>query len=377
MRMPLGVACCIRTSCRALVCAAAIWPSVGQITTGVVEGSAGGCDGRPRANAVVRVKRLPSGPDLIVAADSQGRFTLVLPYGDYQLTVSGGSRNRNALKRLHAGALRIVRCQLGMPETGACDEAVMGPWWLDFRSGAAYFGSYSVAGALLHREPTTVSQPLDFTGLAIGRRALLSQRAFSWTGTQYRLQGMDATDPYQPGFPVFRGDVQAADEVTVRGGLSLGTSQAFGLEAGTFLRESASADGGWHGGLSSENTGAPLASENLPSIATRNILQQSEQYNWYTRDSAEAGGPIGKRADVFLAGTGQWSSQTVPIVPHGRDQNSRLLFGNASGRVRLTAKDQIDALYSGSRISLSDWGQPAGLEALLARRMAPAYNDVH
>jgi hypothetical protein len=377
MRRASGVACRIRTGFRALVCTAAVWPSVGQITTGVVECSAGRYDGSPRANAVVRLKRLPSGPEFIVTADNKGRFTLVLPYGDYQLTVSGGSRSGNAPKQLHAGALRIVRCQLTMPETRAWDEAVMGPWWLDFRSGAAYFGSYSMAGALLHREPTTVSQPLDFAGLANGRRALLSQRAFSWTGTQYRLQGMDATDAYQPGFPVFRGDVQAIDEVTARSDLSVGASQAFGLEAGTFLRESASSDGGWHGGLSSLNTGALLASENLPSLATRNILQQSERYNWYTRDSAGAGGPIGKRADVFLAGTGQWSSQTVPIARQGQDQNSHLLLGNASGRVRLTAKDQIDALYSGSRIRLSDWGQPAGLETLLARRMAPTYSDVY
>ena len=359
-----------------LVCAAAICPTFGQITTGVVEGLASGYDGRPLPNAVVRVRRLPRGSPLTVRADGQGRFTLILPYGDYQLTASGGFHASGPSKRLHVGALQTVRCRLIAAGANVEHGPLAVPWRLGFQSGPAYFGSYDIAGSLLAREPTMVSQPLDFTGRANGRLTLLSPRAFSWTGTQYSFQGMDATDAYQPGFPAFLGDVQVLDEVTVRSGSSLGGSRAYGVEVGTFLGESAISSG-WHGRLSSANTGVPLASENLPSPATRNTLRQSERYNWYTRDSAQAVGPVGKRADVFLSGTGQWRSQTVPVAPQGQDQNSRLLFGNTSGRVQLTTKDQIEGLYSGSRITLSDWGQPAGLGALLARRMAPAYNDVY
>ena len=43
------------------------------------------------------------------------------------------------------------------------------------------------------------------------------------------------------------------------------------------------------------------------------------------------------------------------------------------GRVRAGDKDQFDALYSGSRIDLSDGGVPAGLEALTGNRMAPSF----
>ena len=72
-------------------------------------------------------------------------------------------------------------------------------------------------------------------------------------------------------------------------------------------------------------------------------------------------------------GSGQWASQTEPLATRGTDQRSRLLFGNARGRVRAGARDQFDALYSGSRIDLSDGGVPAGLEALTANRMAPSF----
>ena len=48
-------------------------------------------------------------------------------------------------------------------------------------------------------------------------------------------------------------------------------------------------------------------------------------------------------------------------------------LGNARGRVRATASDQFDALYSGSRINLTDGCIPAGLEALTGNRMSPSY----
>jgi hypothetical protein len=49
------------------------------------------------------------------------------------------------------------------------------------------------------------------------------------------------------------------------------------------------------------------------------------------------------------------------------------LFGNARGRVRAGEKDRFDALYSGSRINLTDGGIPAGLEALAGNRLAPSF----
>lgn len=64
----------------------------------------------------------------------------------------------------------------------------------------------------------------------------------------------------------------------------------------------------------------------------------------------------------------------MPLVDAGTDQRSRMLYGNVRGRVRAGARDSIDALYSGSRIDLSNGGMPAGIEALMGRRMSPEFN---
>ncbi len=366
-----------------------------QITTGTVEGSVYDVSGPHRAKVKVSIKRIPAGLDFTTATDAQGRFTLVLPYGDYRLSISGEVTGASPTERLHVSALQTVQCHLvllhgavvaNLAGRKAVRAEIANSWSLDFRQPDSYFGSYSIAGSLLNQARAIVTQPLDFTGLASSRLALISQRGFSWTGTQQTLQGLDAADPYQPGSPIRLEDAQTTNEVTTRSDLFSGTSRAYGMEVGTFLSQQVSeaASSGlrllpdnWHGQLSSADTGSAFASGNLPNLATRNSLQQSEHYNWFTRDNLQAGGAIGERADLFFSGTGQWASQTSPIAPLGQDQNSRLLFGNASGRIKLTGKDQVEALYSGSRINLSDWGQPAGLSELLDRRMAPAYNSIY
>jgi hypothetical protein len=159
-------------------------------------------------------------------------------------------------------------------------------------------------------------------------------------------------------------------EVVVRTGFGLTTSNAFGSEAGVFLRE---ADTQWHGALSSSNTGFPFAASNLPSEPNRGSVQQPERFEWLTRDSAETGGPLTRWADMFTSATGQWASQTMPLMPTGSTQGSRLLYGNARFRVRASAYDQFEMIYSGSRVDLSNGGIPAGIEAFAGRRMSPKF----
>jgi hypothetical protein len=130
--------------------------------------------------------------------------------------------------------------------------------------------------------------PLDFAGLSDNRLTVASQRGFSWTDTQYKFQGLDATDSWQPGIPAV---------LLVRSAFAQTTSSSNGTEVGVFLAEpgvSFSTDASWHGALSSANTGTVLASTNLPVPADRGLVQQADQFQWFTRDRLEIGGPLTK-----------------------------------------------------------------------------------
>jgi hypothetical protein len=229
---------------------------------------------------------------------------------------------------------------------------------------------FGVAGDVLSLDPATVAQPLDFTGLDDNRLTLLSFQGYSWTATEFRLEGLEATDPYQPGRPLMLPDAEALETTVVRTAFALTTSESYGAETGVYLAQPGPR---WHGALATGDTGASLASGNLPAPEFRGSVDESQRYQWLTRGHADAGGPVTRWADVFASGSGDWSSQSMPLVPSGNNQRNRMLYGNVRGRVRAGARDRLDALYSGSRIDLSNGGMPAGMEALAARRMSPEF----
>ena len=334
------------------------------LTTGAIEGVLRDSNGHPLAGSSIVVSGA-AGFHTAVHSNSNGEFAMTLPYGRYRL--SGGVQLLVlASQTIH---IDLVIDASGTLRAAATDTRTSGTW-TDATKGQLYPEAFSLQGLLLSREPSSVTQPLDFTGLSDNRLAVESQRGFSWTDTQYKLHGMDATDSYQPGLPTVLPDVEALDEVAVRSAFAQTTSSSYGTEVGLFLAEPGTS---WHGALSTSNTGAAFSSSNLPAPANRGIVQQSDQFRWFTRDRLEIGGPLTGWADFYASGSGQWASQTEPLAVPGTDQRSRLLFGNARGRVRAGEKDHFDALYSGSRINLTDGGVPAGLEALTGNRLAPSF----
>jgi hypothetical protein len=308
---------------------------------------------------------------LLKHTDGNGRFALALPYGQYRISLEG---DQNSAAPVDIAPLGTVRLTLvvapGAPvRIEIATAAEPGVWTGDF-GARVYPEGFSLGSALFAREPGTVTEPLDFAGLADNRLGVISQRGFSWTDTAIQFNGLDAGDDYQPGSPQILPDGDAVAATVVRSAFGLTPSTAFGAEIGLFP---AQAGDSWHAAISSAGTAGALASNNLPPAAGRGAITQSEQYDWFTRDHAELGGPLSRWADVFVSGSGLWAAQAAPLATPGTNQNSRLLFGNALGHIRAGAHDRFDALYSGSRIDLAGWGEPAGMEALAARRLSPEF----
>jgi hypothetical protein len=344
-----------------------------QLTTGTVEGTLRAADGHRLAGESIFIMG-GAGLATVIRTDSKGEFSATLPYGRYRLSREIRSAQSSGVT-LFVAPLQTARVDLILDTSGVIRVMQLAPArmpgiWADDTSGRRFPEAFSLTGVLLSREPSSVTEPLNFVGLSDNQLAVESQRGFSWTNTQYRLHGMDATDSYQPGLGVVVPDVEALDNIVVRTGFAQSTSSSNGTEVGVFLAEPRPS---WHGSLSTADSGAALSSTNLPVPASRGLVQQVDQFRWFTRDHLEIGGPLTRWADFYVSGTGQWASQTEPLAAAGTTQSSRLLFGNVRGRARAGTTNQFDALYSGSRIDLSDAGTPASLEALSGNRMAPSF----
>jgi hypothetical protein len=351
-----------------------------QLTAGFVDGTVHDERGQAAKQAAILITG-GAGFKAIVHPNSAGQFTLSLPYGRYLLWNGSSHQPRGTVVVLVVAPLQTTSIDLVIDSSGSLQKsahellssqqhASTFGLWADATRASTYPEGFSLQSALVSREPGSVTVPLDFTGLADNRLALVSERAFSWTGTEFKLQGLNATDSYQPGRPAIVPDVQGLSEIIVRTGPALITSNSYNNEVGSFVAEPGTS---WHGGVFMSGTGSAFSSSNLPPVERRGAVQQPERFNWFTRDRFEVGGPLTNWADLFASGAGQWASQTIQLAAPGQHQNSRILFGTVRSRVRAGPNDQFDAEYSGSRVDLSNWAMPAGIEALVGRRMSPEF----
>ncbi len=343
-----------------------------QLSTGLLEGTVHDSEGHAASHSAILIAG-GSGFKAVIHTNSAGEFTVALPYGRY-LFSHGISRQGTGVALvvtpLEPSRVDLVMDSSGELRSSPAPQIPRSGVWVDDTRASTFPEGFSLQSALASREPGSVTVPLDSTGLADNRLGIVSERGLSWTSTQFKLQGLDATDSYQPGRPAIVPDMQAISEIVVRTDSALITAASYGNEVGVFLTEPGTS---WHGAASTSGTGSALSSSNLPPPGKRGAVQQPERFDWFTRDRFEVSGPVTRWADLFGSGTGQWASQAIPLAAPGEAQNSRMLFGNVRGRIGAGPHDQLDTEYSGSQADLSNWGTPAGIEALVGRRMSPEF----
>src|SRR6202521_2805455 len=115
------------------------------------------------------------------------------------------------------------------------------------------------AELLLLKPPAVIPSPFDFGQMARQKVPVFSLEGMSWTVNRFSVEGMTATDPYQPGRPVVLPDTGGISEVRLSGSVPTLSYSS---------REPASS---WHGSGTLFDTGGSLFSNNLPAPAERGL----------------------------------------------------------------------------------------------------------
>jgi len=216
------------------------------------------------------------------------------------------------------------------------------------------------AELLLMKWPAVVTSPLDFGQLARQKLPVFSLEGMSWTVNRFTVEGMTATDPYQPGHPVVLPDPGGSSEVRLFGSApTLSYTFRQPVEA-------------WHGSGTFFATGGSLFSNNLPAPDRQTRLRTSDHFHRFVHANAQAGGKVTPWLDVMFSGSGRWATETPPpadTIP--RDLKSWDLYTTMRASIHPDAANNFDVLIVGARANVSGWSLPEALEALNGRRMAP------
>ncbi|HEY2845237.1 MAG TPA: hypothetical protein VGJ09_16360 [Bryobacteraceae bacterium] len=233
----------------------------------------------------------------------------------------------------------------------AADSAAQNPQLSDTLGSAEY---------LLLKVPAVIPGPLDFGQMARQKLPVFSLEGMSWTVNRFAVQGMTATDPYQPGRPVVLPDPGGVSEVRLGG------------RGPTLFYDFHQPAPSWHGSSSVFFTDGSLSSSNLPPPDQRGLLETSGRFHRFVHANVEANGKVTRWLDVLFSGSGRWASQTpAPADPAGRDLRSWDLYTTMRASIHPNAANHFDVLVVGARANDFAWSLPEGLEALDGRRMAP------
>ena len=143
-----------------------------QLTTGAIEGTLRAMDGHPLAGWAIRITG-GAGFRTVIHSNSNGEFAMTLPYGPYRLSGDAQHSAESSGATVFIAPMQTARFDLVIDASGSIrgvPPAARTPGiWTDATSGRPYPEAFSLQGLLLSREPSNVTETLDFTGLTDNR----------------------------------------------------------------------------------------------------------------------------------------------------------------------------------------------------------------
>jgi hypothetical protein len=166
------------------------------------------------------------------------------------------------------------------------------PWWgtqFGQLQLAALPNARNIWSLLQAQEPSTVTDRIDVGGMESGEPALFGAQGASWTENQYGLNGLNVTDPYQPGLPLF--DPSVDDLVQFQ--VVIAAKSAADGESGTnIVLGTPQPVPAWHGGARFFYSSGALQSDNFNARLARFHFPGPERLNHLADSSAQLGGKL-------------------------------------------------------------------------------------
>jgi len=326
--------------------------------TGVFWGRIINKSGNAVPGAAVELKLSSGDRAFTTGTDAAGNFSLVgLPPGVYEARIAAGGYTPAVLPNIRIEPGGEANLTIRIEPFGLKTDARS----VEKRESAFPTARTVIPRVQMDRLPTAHSvwslvenqdfsattNRIDVGGLWSTVPALFSARgATSWTQNAYLLDGLDVTDPYWTGTPLFLPDIFSLEMTSLGNAVHPIQAVQPGAVFDLIPREGTSE---YHGGISGFYLDKSLTTSNLTPALAAEGLTESNSLNRLMDLNVQLSGPLGGSRRRFFT---SWTSQSVGrnLADYAPEDESRLASGlfhitrdGTKGRTRILWTGQIVA----------------------------------
>ncbi len=342
----------------------------------------------PLAGCEVRLLDFDGRTLQIRTTDADGEFLILgVHAGSYSLAVAKGGYGTYRVKPMIIGSAAPSPVTIDMepgksttPMASVRDRRIgpRDPWASD--EGGRFDrdrmdnlpGARNVWALLQNQEISCVTEHIDEGGLLTGAFQLVG--VHGGTQNSYRWDGVNVTNPFVPGKPLFYPDYSAIQEFSVSG-----LQHSAGIAASGAEFEIAGRRGGnrLHGEAEAFYMGNPLQSTNLDDRLRKFGFDTTPHFGQFPEGDVSLGGPLPRTRNwtFFSSFELQHLSKVIPGFA------AKPVTGVYTGLIRVDApvgpRDDLALLSSGQRVTDSNQGASPGIDPGSTLRRKDRFETVH
>jgi len=312
--------------------------------SGILRGRVVDLKNEPVAGATITLLGDDRNLKPFATSDQEGSFFLAgIPAGDYSLFVEAAGFETQRQKDVRIEPFGVLYFQFRMQPAGELELQSAGPDKVDssplstrttiFRSQIDWLPSANSVWSLIENQDfSATTNRIDVGGLWETSPALFSARgACSWTQNSYLLNGLDVSDPYWTGLPLFIPDYFSLESVQMSNAAH--PIQAF-HPGGAFVLVPKEGTPDFRGGFSGYYSDKNMTSSNITPSLVNEGMTESQTIVKLSDFNLHLSGPLGRpELQFFVSATAQSVSRN--IADYDREDESRLLSGLLNVRYQM------------------------------------------
>jgi hypothetical protein len=331
---------------------------------GTIQGRIVNSNSQPISGASIAVTKTEQDIDKTITSRESGLFQLAgLPAGQYTIYFRADGHKSLLQEKVFLDPSQTLTLKVLLPENGSDLSASCKQIRLDYTNSVFQTildeaqihespSGHNVWFLMENQDHSATSNRIDVGGLWGSTPALFSARGgTSWTQTVYQLNGMDVTDPYITGSPLFYPDFFSLHYTQLINAGNPPESLSPGGIFNLMMREGSNE---FHGGFSAFYIHDELQSNNITSALQQEGLMESHRFKQLMDGNFHLSGALIPNKLTFF--TSLTASRVSRDIAQYQGDDEADVYSGLVNLKFLTSSGKIRFLWTGQKVSHPSFG---------------------